>query len=254
MILPIWTSCHQAEQDRRLSELLERVKSDMEKDTSSLAIFDLDGTLFDNRPRTNFILTEIASRYDDRLPQLCNAMDRFRDINLFQYSVRETLKNLNVTDEKEIEVIEREWKERFFSDEYQKYDTPYPGAAKYVSKLHSAGATIIYLTGRDAPKMLVGAIDSLRMFGFPVGISGTMTIVKQAFEDKDEIFKKNVAAYLRRIGKVEGIFENEPANSNLLKESFPDALSFFVLSQHREDAPPLDEGICVIKDFRYKKR
>ncbi len=250
MILPIWTSFHQEEQNRGLSSLVDRIKADTERELSSLVIFDLDGTLFDNRPRTNFILTEIASRFEESLPQLCNAMDKYRDINLFQYSVRETLKNLNVTDEREVSFIEREWKKRFFSDEYQKYDIPIAGAARYVSRIHDAGATVIYLTGRDAPKMLVGATESLRLFGFPVGITGTMTIVKQMFEEKDEVFKKEVASYLRRIGRVEGIFENEPANSNLLQAAFPDASSFFVLSQHREDAPPLNDGICVIKDFR----
>ena len=60
--------------------------------------------------------------------------------------------------------------------------------------------------------------------------------------------------YLKRLGVVEGIFENEPANSNLLQEEFPESQSFFVLTQHREDAPPLNDGISVLKDFRITRK
>jgi hypothetical protein len=49
---------------------------------------------------------------------------------------------------------------------------------------------------------------------------------------------------------VVAIFENEPANSNMLFKQFPEAASFLVLTQHRADAPRLDPGIARIKDFR----
>ena len=250
MILPIWTSTHQAAQNKNLSALIEKIKDNTSREVSSVVIFDLDGTLFDNRPRTLFILTEIASKHEAQAPQLCASIEKQRDINLIEYSIRETLKNFNVTNEAEIEFIENKWQEKFFSDEYQKYDIPIPGASNYVSQIHNAGATVIYLTGRDAPRMLVGATESLRLFGFPVGIIGTMMIVKTVFEEKDEIFKKEVSSYLKRIGIVEGIFENEPVNSNLLQREFPNSESFLVLTQHRNDAPPLNKGIHALKDFR----
>lgn len=253
MILPIWTAAHQKNQNEVLRGVIERTRINTENDISSIVIFDLDGTLFDNRPRTLFILTEIASNYEENVPHLCTAIEKHRDINLIEYSIKNTLANFNVTNEEEIAFIEEKWAKKFFSDEYQKYDIPLPGAGNYVTKVHNAGATVIYLTGRDAPRMLVGATESLRLFGFPVGIMGTMMIVKKVFEEKDEEFKNDVAAYLRRLGKVEGIFENEPVNSNLLQAAFPDSESFLVLTQHREDAPKLNQGIHVLRDFRIRE-
>ena len=233
MILPIWNSVYQQRQNEELQGLIDKIEQNTQDEISSVVIFDLDGTLFDNRPRTLHILTEIASRYEEKVPQLANVIDRHRDLSLFEYSVTNTLANLNVDDPEEVEFIKQKWQDRFFSDEYQKYDIPIPGACKYVNKIHRAGATVIYLTGRDAPRMLVGAIESLRLFGFPIGILGTMMIVKEVFEEQDEVFKRNVTQYLKRLGKVEGIFENEPANSNLLQEEF---------------------SISVLKDFRITKR
>lgn len=253
MILPIWTSKHQKTQNDLLQKVIDTVSENTANGVSSLVIFDLDGTLFDNRPRTVFILREIAAKHEEDLPELTEAIESYRDMSVVEYSLEHTLSNLKVRDAKEREFIKREWEKRFFSDEYQKYDIPLAGARTYVSHVHRAGATVIYLTGRDADRMLVGMTESLRLFGFPVGIVGTMTIVKKAFEERDEVFKSEVVSYLRRLGKVEGIFENEPLNSNLLRKAFPEAESFMVLTQHRADAPPLNDGIAVIKDFRMRQ-
>ncbi|MBI5239973.1 MAG: haloacid dehalogenase-like hydrolase [Elusimicrobia bacterium] len=186
------------------------------------------------------------------MPQLAAAFGRFHDLGIVEYSLNATLRKLGVRDRREVKLIEKEWAKRFFSDEYQKFDIPLPGAKAYVNRVHEAGATVIYLTGRDLGRMFVGAAQSLRTYGFPVGIVGTMMLVKRQFEQSDEVFKTDVAAYLRRLGRVAAVFENEPANSNLLKSAFPEAASFFVLTQHRPDAPPLDEGILRIRDFRVR--
>ena len=253
MILPIWTAKDQENQNQMLSDVIVRIKEKTDKQISTVAIFDLDGTLFDNRPRTVFILREIAENFEEDLPELSEAMENYKDISTVEYSLENTLKNMHVTDKKEVEFIKKEWEKRFFSDEYQKYDIPLPGARTYVSKVYQAGATVIYLTGRDAGRMLVGMTESLRLFGFPIGIVGTMTIVKKVFEESDEVFKSEVVSYLKRIGHVEAIFENEPINSNILHKSFPEATSFLALTQHREDAPQLNEGIHLIKNFKIRK-
>jgi len=38
--------------------------------------------------------------------------------------------------------------------------------------------------------MLAGTTEVLRLYGFPVGVAGTMTIVKKESEQDDELFKK----------------------------------------------------------------
>ncbi|MDQ7821271.1 MAG: HAD hydrolase-like protein [Candidatus Eremiobacteraeota bacterium] len=253
MILHIWTAQDQKNQNDRLNEVVERIRAKTESNVSTLAIFDLDGTLLDNRPRTIFILREISEKFEERLPQLVEAFDRFYELSAIEYSIEETLKKFNIRDENEITFIKSEWEKRFFTDEYQKFDIPLPGAKSYVNRIYDAGATVIYLTGRDVGRMLVGTTDSLRLFGFPVGVVGTMTIVKKEFAEKDEVFKKDVVTYLKRLGKVEAVFENEPVNSNILRREFPEASSFLVLTQHRPDAPQLEQGIHAIRDFRIRQ-
>jgi len=248
-----WTAEEQKMQNEALEEVVENIRKKTRKQVSTLAIFDLDGTLFDNRPRTMFILREIAEKFADELPELEASFDNFFDLSVVQYSLDHTLRTVGVTSPREVEFIRKEWEKRFFSDEYQKFDLPLPGAKSYVNKVHSEGATIIYLTGRDVGRMLVGTTESLRLYGFPVGIVGTMMLVKEEFEQKDELFKQEVVSYLKRLGSVEAVFENEPLNSNVLAKEFPEARSFLILTQHRPDAPALDGGICKLKDFKIRK-
>ncbi|OGR63110.1 MAG: hypothetical protein A2X31_13580 [Elusimicrobia bacterium GWB2_63_22] len=235
---------------RTIDQVADLVKERTDNRRSTLAIFDLDGTLFDNRTRTMFILREISEKFDSRLPQLSAAFNSFRDLSVVDYSLDVTLRRLKVRAPAEVHFIKQEWAKRFFSDEYQKYDMPLPGAKACVERIHKAGATVIYLTGRDVGRMLVGTTEVLRLYGFPVGVAGTMTIVKKEFEQDDEIFKREVSEYIDRLGEVVAVFENEPANSNILQARFPGAASFFVETQHRPGAPRLNPGIARIKDFR----
>jgi phosphoserine phosphatase len=235
---------------RRLEQVADLVAARTAQRRSTLAIFDLDGTLFDNRTRTMFILREISEKFDTRVPGLAAAFSSFQDLSVVDYSLDVTLRRLRVRKPAETAFIKQEWARRFFSDEYQKYDMPLSGAKAYVEKIHKAGATVIYLTGRDVGRMLVGTTEVLRLYGFPVGVAGTMTIVKKEFEQDDEIFKKEVSEYIDRLGEVAAVFENEPANSNILRARFPGAASFFVETQHRPGAPRLDAGITRILDFR----
>ena len=87
---------------------------------STLAIFDLDGTLFDNRTRTIFILREISEKFDSKTPELAAAFENFQDLSIVDYSLDVTLKRMGVRHPAEIAFIKQEWAKRFFSDEYQK--------------------------------------------------------------------------------------------------------------------------------------
>ena len=247
-----WTARDARNQSEGLELVINRIEERTAAGRSTLAIFDLDGTLFDNRTRTIFILREISEQFDSKVPRLAAAFETFQDLSIVDYSLDVTLARMGVRNAAEKEFIKREWALRFFSDGYQKFDMPIIGAKSYVCRVHKAGATIIYLTGRDVGRMLVGTTEVLRLYGFPVGIEGTMTIVKKESSQDDEIFKKEVSDYIDRLGEVAAIFENEPANSNILQARFPGAESFFVLTQHKPGAPALNRGIRLLKDFKRK--
>lgn len=253
-VLTKWTQEDQARQNLHLQRILDRVHVKTKRQASSVVIFDLDGTLYDNRPRTIYILRQVADQFYDQMPQLVKAVEsgEINRLDNYEYSLEASMARLGVTDENEISLAKSEWSKRFFTDDYQQYDVPLPGAKKYVCDVYEAGATVIYLTGRDV-NMLVGLTQTLRMCGFPVGVVGTMTMTKKDFNQDDGVFKDEVAAYLDRLGEVVGIFENEPANSNLFQKNFPGATSVFLMTQHRPDAPELDEGITPIRDFRILK-
>ena len=246
-----WTKEDQANQNLHLNRILDRIRTKTKRQASSVVIFDLDGTLYDNRPRTMYIMRQIADQFYNQMPQLVKAVEsgEINNLDNFEYSLEASMARLGVTDENEIKLAKTEWSKRFFTDDYQQYDVPLPGAKKFVCDVYDAGATVIYLTGRDV-NMLVGLTQTLRMCGFPVGVVGTMTMTKKDFNQDDGMFKDEVAAYLDRLGEVVGIFENEPANSNLFQKNFPGATSMFLLTQHRPDAPELDDGITPIRDFR----
>lgn len=94
---------------KRGAEALERVISRVRERTvgqkSTLAIFDLDGTLFDNRTRTIFILREISEKFDDKAPQLAAAFENFRDLSVIDYSLDVTFRRLGVRSHGEIAFI-----------------------------------------------------------------------------------------------------------------------------------------------------
>ena len=124
-----------------------------------------------------------------------------------------------------------------------------PGAVKFARACHDAGALLVYLTGRDLPGMALGTFKSLRDLGFPIGTMGTKLVTKPAFEIPDTEFKQSVARDLGRFGEVIAVFDNEPANCNLLLEAYPKCESVFVDSQHAPDPPVLDARVHVIDTF-----
>jgi len=98
-----------------LFKVIEKVRNYTKENISSSVIFDLDGTLFDNRTRTAFILREIAEKFEKKIPLLRNIVDNFSDLSLFRYDLTETLSNFKITNELEIEFIRKEWEKRFFA-------------------------------------------------------------------------------------------------------------------------------------------
>src|SRR5690606_7254421 len=111
-----------------------------------VAVFDLDSTLVDNRPRQAAILREIGERFG--LPELarstlshwgsswdiCGAM---RAAGLADDAIERTFADAM-----------RFWAERFFTDESCDHDCATPGAREFLAALRDARAQIAYCTGR----------------------------------------------------------------------------------------------------------
>jgi len=230
-----------------LRSILDRVRKQAETNPPVL-VFDLDGTLMDNRPRVVAILHELAHAWRERHPEAAERCGRVQPDDIV-YGFVENLRRLGVTDPHLHQEGFDFWKERFFADLHVKHDVEVSGAQKYVRACHKAGAVIVYLTGRDLPNMALGSFASLRDLGFPIGVVGAELVVKPTFEMLDSDFKRSVASELRRLGTVIAVFDNEPLNVNLFLETYPAATGVFLDTQYAPNPPPLDPRALVIQSF-----
>ncbi len=216
---------------------------------SPVVVFDLDGTLLDNRPRTLAILRHFASFCRGRDADLAWRLENAQ-LNDLEYLLRETLIGLGVESPALCEEIEAFWQARFFGDASLAHDVPVIGAVDFVRACHTAGALVVYLTGRDLPAMGVGTFQSLRDWGFPIGAPGTELVLKPDVKIPDEAFKRGAAPELVRVGPVVAAFDNEPGNCNVMMAQYPDASVVLVDTQHTPKAPALHPSVRVVVDFR----
>lgn len=233
-----------------LQQVIDEVRLSYNKQERPMVIFDLEGTLLDNRPRHLHILKEYAQQELRKArPQDAAKIDNLQ-LYQVQYLLTDTLTSIGVTDPAVVNNAAVFWAERFFKDEYLKHDTPTPGSVTFVRTLYSNGARIVYLTGRDQPRQLMGTIKALRDNGFPIGIQGTELIMKPTMQTQDAVFKQQVTNYLRHYGKVVASFDNEPANANVFKRAFADAKVIIYAAPHSPNPPPLVPGVTPLAAFQ----
>ena len=171
------------EADARRTQLRDVIRRAQAGDRP-VVVFDLDGTLLDNRPRTVAILRELAHH--------CHEHEHAQPLHQATvdetvYSLTENLSRLGVHQDHHDPAFAF-WKERFFHDDYMHHDVALPGAVDFVRTLYAAGANLVYLTGRDLPGMALGTFKSLRDEGFPIGGVGTELVVKPDFDTPDAAF------------------------------------------------------------------
>lgn len=213
-----------------------------------VVVFDLDGTLMDNRPRTAIILQELAEELKAEAHSAAEVLAATKAETL-AYLLTESLQRLGLEHPELLNRAETFWKQRFFSDGYLKHDTAIAGAVAFAQACYEAGATLVYFTGRDLPLMSLGSFQSLRDLGFPIGVIGTELVCKPDAKIPDEAFKRSEGPKIARIGEVIAAFDNEPGNCNAFLEMSPNADVVFVDTQHLPGAPPLKSGVHVVPDF-----
>ena len=212
-----------------------------------VVIFDLDGTLYDNRPRTIRIVHALAASLPiehDRDAAILRTLGP----NDLRYRLEDTLRPLDVSEEV-ITLAKKRWFSRFFTDSACADDVPVRGAAPFVQRCFHRGATVVYLTGRDIPGMLVGTVRTLRDDGFPIGQPRVELVLKPTFEEDDTGFKRRMLDPMNELGTIVATFENEPGNANLFHHRWPDRNAVLLDTQSAPGAPPLDPACIRVPDF-----
>lgn len=241
-----------SEVSRRVAEM--RQTSVGQTPQQPLVLLDLDSTLYEVGPRTFQILQEwLISAQSKGFPAVFEVLKQVTE-NQIGYSIRDLFLALKLSfEEKQIEHafddLKEFWFKRFFTNHYLPYDRVYPGAAEFTRALHSQGAEIVYLTGRDEPFMGDGTRANLLRDGFPWGVERTHLLMKASPSLPDLDHKKSAADYVRRHGSLVASFENEPVNLVALYDLFPSAMHVFVETVCSDHAAPSRQGLYRITGF-----
>ncbi len=234
-----------------LEQIRNRALSISQQKQSSLAVFDLDSTLFDVGPRLERILSEFAGVPENQklFPE---QVQHFKNLHIERrdWGVRDTLirAGLDGHHPEFHDALKAFWRKNFFSNDYLKYDVPYAGAVDYVQSLAAAGSDIIYLTGRDVERMGEGSEAVLKTWNLPLNEKANLVLKPHRSMD-DAKFKKDWFHGLPS-GKYSKIwfFENEPVNIRLIQESDLDIEMIFFDSTHSGLAQ-VPENIPAIMHF-----
>lgn len=195
---------------------------------NSICVFDLDSTIFNVSPRSEKILHEFALAF--HFPQLLKVKVQNEDWGIYEALHRSGLSSLQ--SEEWQQKLKNFWKEKFFSNEYLHYDTPYLGAIHFLQSLHLSGVTIRYLTGRDQFRMGTGTAQVLKKWGLPHAVEHLQ--LKPQKDLDDHLFKLSWLENLAQAhpSSIIYLFENEPVNINLIGNKMPQVRIIYMNTTH----------------------
>ena len=227
------------EQDAALSAALQHDASLGER---GVAILDLDGCLFDNRPRQVQIAREFAEVVGD--PRIAAVT-----VDCFQtWDKRDTLRRAGLP-EADAERLGRElfkyWLPRFFDDAYQRHDHALPGAPAFVRALAATGCRIVYLTGRYAT-MRSETERSFARWGFPWPAP---LVLKADPAETDRDYKRRAVARIATWGTVAVCADNEPAQIVDMQRACPDAVCLWPDTDHSPGAASPEPPVRRIRGW-----
>jgi hypothetical protein len=211
-----------------------------------VAVFDLDSTLLDNRPRQARIVQDYG-RAAGLSPLLGARPEHWRGWDLEGALV---CSGLSPGEARRHRLpFRRFWAERFFTSAYCRLDVPLPGAPAFVGAVAAAGALVVYVTGRPV-RMEDGTLDVLARFGFPIpdGVR-TRLLMKPGDDLSDDAWKEIACQEVGAMGPVVLAFDNEPAHVNAYARSWPAALTVHLDTDHSPRPVEVLSHVPSIADF-----
>lgn len=236
---------HPADQPAILLAALARAR---EAGPHGVAVFDLDSTLLDNRPRQ----ASIARAYG-RAAGLA-LLRRARPEHFSSWDLVAALRAAGL-DEAALRRHSRPfhafWEERFFTSRHCRLDVPIPGAPEFVRAVRAAGARIAYVTGRPGHAMRAGTLAVLRRHGFPLPDGATVTLLmKPGAGLLDDAWKAVARDAVEARGTPVLVLDNEPAHVNAYARAWPRALAIHLDTDHSGRPVEVDPAIPSVLDLR----
>jgi beta-phosphoglucomutase-like phosphatase (HAD superfamily) len=213
----------------------------------AVAVFDLDSTLLDNRPRQAAILRAYARATG--LPALRAAAPRhFAGWDLSRALAAAGLRPAEVR--RHAGPFHAFWEERFFTSRACRLDVPVPGAPAFVRAVRATGSRVVYVTGRPAT-MRAGTLAVLRAFGFPLPDGAAVTLLmKPGAGLQDDAWKAVARDAVEARGTPVLVLDNEPTHVNAYARAWPRALAIHVDTDHSGRPVEVDPAIPSVTDLR----
>jgi len=212
-----------------------------------VAVFDLDSTLLDNRPRQVRILQDYG-----RVAGL-PALVATRPEHFQGWDLDDTLRATGLPDalvRAHRSRVRRFWEERFFTSDLCRLDVPVAGAPAFVRAVRRAGTRIAYVTGRPEA-MEEGTLEVLGRHDFPLpGGETTWLFLKPGTALRDDAWKAIARDAVDALGPVALVFENEPAHVNAYARAWRRALVVHLDTDHSGRPIEVDRGIPSVADLR----
>jgi phosphoglycolate phosphatase-like HAD superfamily hydrolase len=230
----------------------------------AVAVFDLDSTLLDNRPRQAAILQAYGRAAG--VPALRRARpEHFGGWNLAEALAAAGLGAVEVG--RHAHPFREFWEERFFTSAFCRLDVPVPGAPEFVRAVRAAGARIAYVTGRPERAMEAGTRFTLERHGFPLpspasrggGVAGTsplpdgdgvFLLMKPGEGLLDDAWKVLARDAVEARGTPVLVMDNEPAHVNAYARAWPRALAVHLDTDHSGRPVEVDPAIPSVRDLR----
>jgi hypothetical protein len=228
---------------------LEQILTSAHKAGSNgLLVFDLDSTVFDNRPRQARIVREFGAAKQHPALLKCQPWHFTSG-----WDLRGATKSCGLTQAQSDALypeLKAFWQERFFTSDYCRDDIEIVGAPRYLHALDYVKARVIYVTGRHEA-MRLGTEACLERCRMPMPSAGghVQLLMKPLLPDDDDAYKRQAHQQLRSMGTVLAAFDNEPMHINDYAAKFPEAIPVHLATDHSGRDVKLDPRCVSIPHF-----
>ncbi len=215
--------------------------------SKGLLVFDLDSTVFDNRPRQSRILREYGQELSIAALEACEPKhwDSGWDLKaaMLACGLSPELTEKHYQDAKNF------WGSKFFTSEYCVDDIEVPGASDYLAASVKTGAQVVYVTGRHE-EMRAGSVKAMEKCKMPVPGGSVSLVMKPSLRESDDAYKVSAHAELAKMGTVIAAFDNEPTHANDYARKFPDATVIHLATDHSGRPVELEARIISVPDLK----